>query len=131
MPRTLVLLAAAAAALAACAEIPLPPPPLFLVPYELSTNATVDSVAEIDPAGYCAAARGDCRAYVVNLADQGSNPARCPVVAIVDRDEEGDRAQVWPETLLGARGERWNLIGRRSNHPRCHYALVNATRDPR
>ena len=131
MSGTLRLLAfAAAAAVTACTEIPLPPPPLFLVPYELSTNAVVDSVTEIDPAGYCDTARGACRAYVVNLAPD-SEPTRCPVVAIEDRDANGYRDIVWPETLLGAKGERWNLVGRRSNHPRCHFALVNATRDPR
>ena len=93
MSRPFALLAAAVG-LSACTEIPLPPPPLFLVPYELDTNATVESVTEIDPAGYCDSARGACRAFVVNLADQGSNPARCPIVAIEDRDANGDRAQV-------------------------------------
>ena len=129
MSRTLLLLTSAAA-VTACTEIPLPPPPLFLVPYELDINATVESVTPIDPAGYCDGARGACRAFVVNLA-QGTPPTRCPVVAIDDVDENGDRYVVWPETLLGARHERWNLVGRRSNHPRCHFALVNATRDPR
>ena len=129
MTRTLALLAGALAA-TACTEIPLPPPPLFLVPYELSLNATVESLTEIDPTGYCDAGPADCRAWLVNLAE-GTPPTRCPIVAIDARFDNGDRYVVWPETIIGTRDQRWNLIGRRHNAPRCHFALVNATRDPR